>query len=174
MNFGWNINVSGSNGLDTALHEIGHAIGFHHEHQNPNAGIVWNEDAVYDYFARTQTPPWDKAKTDHNILNKIDPLTVDGSDWDPNSIMHYSFRRGLIREPVRYQTPEPGAGTRLVGQGQRGGAAAVSGHRRCGAGAQAVAVGAIVDRARANRRTSIFCPQPAGTTTSGHSVNQTR
>lgn len=104
MNFGWNITVSGPNGLDTALHEIGHALGFRHEHQNPNSGIVWDEDAVYDYFARSQTPPWSRAKTDHNILNKINPLTVDGSDWDPDSIMHYQLPAGLILVPQRYRT----------------------------------------------------------------------
>jgi len=34
-------------GLDTAVHEIGHSLGFPHEYQNPKAGIVWNEEAVY-------------------------------------------------------------------------------------------------------------------------------
>ena len=111
MNFGWNIDVPGPNGLDTAIHEIGHALGFHHEHQNPNAGIVWNEDAVYDYFARTQIPPWDRATTNRNILDKIDPMTVDGSAWDPNSVMHYALASGLIIEPARFSsglTPQPG------------------------------------------------------------------
>ena len=111
MNFGWNINVQGPNGLDTAIHEIGHALGFHHEHQNPNAGIVWDHEAVYDHFARTQSPPWDRDKTDHNILDKLDPHTVGGSDWDPDSIMHYSFEAGLIVQPERYRpglTPQPG------------------------------------------------------------------
>ncbi|MEL6587466.1 MAG: matrixin family metalloprotease [Pseudomonadota bacterium] len=111
MNFGWDITQAGSNGLDTAIHEIGHALGFKHEHQNPNAGIVWNRQAVYDYFARTQSPPWDAARTDHNILNTLDPTTVDGSDWDPNSVMHYAFAAGLIDRPEAFRTglvPAPG------------------------------------------------------------------
>lgn len=103
MNFGWDITQSGSNGLDTAIHEIGHALGFKHEHQNPNAGIVWNKEAVYDYFARTQVPPWTREKTDRNILNTLDPSTVDGTDWDPNSVMHYAFDAGLIDRPTRFR-----------------------------------------------------------------------
>ena len=102
MNFGWDITQSGSNGLDTAVHEIGHALGLKHEHQNPNAGIVWNRQAVYDYFARTQTPPWDEAKTNNNILNTLDATAVDGSDWDADSVMHYSFAAGLISQPPEF------------------------------------------------------------------------
>jgi hypothetical protein len=108
MNFGWNLATPF--GRDTALHEIGHTLGLKHEHQNPNSGIVWDEDAVYAYFTG---PPnnWTRAQTDRNVLNKIDPRTVEGSVWDSDSIMHYSFGRGLIDLPVQFRdglTPDPG------------------------------------------------------------------
>ena len=47
---------------------------------------------------------WDRAKTFYNIIRKINPDAVQGSNWDPDSIMHYPFEARLIKEPSRYQT----------------------------------------------------------------------
>ena len=101
MNFGWDL--TGVDGLDTALHEIGHTLAMPHEHQNPFAGIVWDEAKVIADLAQ---PPnnWDEATTRWNILRKIEPDTVIGSSWDPDSIMHYPFRAGMILEPKRFRT----------------------------------------------------------------------
>jgi hypothetical protein len=100
MNFGWNLAQPGE--IDTALHEIGHAIGLQHEHQNPNAGIVWNEEAVYASLAQ---PPnsWPRQETFENIIKKLNPNAVKGSTWDPNSVMHYPFEGGLILQPEKYR-----------------------------------------------------------------------
>ena len=108
MNFGWDLTTP--YGRDTALHEIGHTLGFPHEHQNPNAGIEWDEPAVYDYFGG---PPnnWDDEPIRWNILRKIPPGEASGSAWDPDSIMHYAFPAGVIERPEEYRdglTPDPG------------------------------------------------------------------
>ncbi|MGE5697845.1 MAG: M12 family metallopeptidase [Candidatus Sericytochromatia bacterium] len=101
MNFGWPLDRD-DYGLTTAIHEIGHTLGMPHEHQNPFAGIVWNEEAVYKYLGG---PPnnWPRETTFHNVLRKIDPAEVTGSNWDPDSVMEYQFPAGLINEPADYR-----------------------------------------------------------------------
>jgi len=109
MNFGWDMDDD-RRGVDVAVHEIGHALGFPHEHQNPFSGIVWNEEAVYDYFSGSPNF-WSREDTFHNVLRKLPAPTVEGSDWDPDSIMHYGFGPGLILEPAAYRNGlEPALG----------------------------------------------------------------
>ena len=97
--YGWNLTTAYGRG--TALHELGHVLGMEHEHQNPFAGIKWHEQAVYDSLAK---PPnsWSRAETFHNILQKLSQQQVQGSTWDPDSIMEYEFEPGLIDEPEEY------------------------------------------------------------------------
>ena len=109
MNFGSDL-TRDPRGVNVPVHEIGHTLGFPHEHQNPFAGIVWDEDEVYAYFSG---PPnyWDRNTIYNNILKKIPQGQVEGSQWDLDSIMHYAFRAGLIEQPAALSNghnPAPG------------------------------------------------------------------
>lgn len=101
MNFGWDL--TDDYGHTTALHEIGHTLGLPHEHQNPFSGIVWDVEKVYAYF--TGSPNfWTRAQTESNVLQKFSTTEVDGSAWDPDSVMEYWFPAGLILQPAQYSS----------------------------------------------------------------------
>jgi hypothetical protein len=83
LNLGW---------VDQAviLHEFGHMVGLAHEHQNPEGGIDWNEDAV---IRDLSGPPnyWDEDTIRHNVLEKYSVDQINGTEFDPDSIMLYAF-----------------------------------------------------------------------------------
>lgn len=74
----------------TAAHEFGHAIGLAHEHQNPAGGIRWNEQVVIREMAKSPNF-WDEQTTRHNILRKYTADQLNGTAFDPASIMLYFF-----------------------------------------------------------------------------------
>ena len=78
----------------TAGHEFGHAIGLAHEHQNPSGGIQWNEAVVITELAKSPNF-WDEAKARHNVLRKYSADQINGTAFDPDSIMLYYFPSSL-------------------------------------------------------------------------------
>ncbi len=89
MHFGWfDNNTTDTEFRRTTIHEFGHALGLIHEHQNPVAGINWDREAVYAYYAG---PPnnWDRAKVDNNLFRRYESNISNHSVYDPKSIMHY-------------------------------------------------------------------------------------
>jgi Bacterial pre-peptidase C-terminal domain/Astacin (Peptidase family M12A) len=80
------------------LHEFGHMIGLAHEHQNPAGGLIWNEEVV---IRDLEGPPnyWDEPTIRHNVLEKYSVDQVNGTDFDPNSIMLYAFPDEWTKNP---------------------------------------------------------------------------
>lgn len=96
MNFGWfNDKTPEEEFRRTTLHEFGHALGLHHEHQNKNQNIQWNEEAVYAYFAKIG---WSREKTQSQVLKKYgNDSEISNGVYDPLSIMHYYYPPELIK-----------------------------------------------------------------------------
>jgi len=70
------------------LHEFGHALGMHHEHQSPKAAYSWNKPAVYAYYAQIG---WSEPFVDQWVFRKVNENEVRASAWDLHSVMHYEF-----------------------------------------------------------------------------------
>ncbi|MGE0348600.1 M12 family metallopeptidase [Hydrogenophaga sp.] len=83
----------------TVAHEFGHAIGLMHEHQNPAGGIEWNEAAV---IRDLSGPPnhWSEATIRHNVLNKYRADQINGTAFDPDSVMLYFFPDSWVKSGV--------------------------------------------------------------------------
>jgi hypothetical protein len=83
----------------TAAHEFGHAIGLAHEHSSPFGGIEWNEDKV---IADLSGPPnnWTVDQIRHNVFSKYSAEQVNGTEFDPKSIMLYFFDASWVKSGV--------------------------------------------------------------------------
>ncbi|XZF14081.1 M12 family metallopeptidase [Chitinophagaceae bacterium MMS25-I14] len=77
------------------LHEFGHALGLMHEHQSPNSNVVWNVSALEKYCAAFN-PPWSPTMVREQIIDQFARSQVLASDFDPTSIMMYSFPSNLV------------------------------------------------------------------------------
>lgn len=86
----------GFNQAGTYVHEFVHGVGGIHEHQHPEAGIQWDEAAVYAYYAGAPNY-WDKATTKHNVLDTYSRTLTQYSAFDPKSIMLYPIDRQLTK-----------------------------------------------------------------------------
>jgi len=86
MNFGYlRVDTPEKEFRRTVLHEFGHVLCLIHEHQNPNANIPWNRDAVIKI---NSGPPnyWDRAAIDAYYFQKY---SGNYRPFDPISVMAY-------------------------------------------------------------------------------------
>jgi Matrixin len=98
MNFGWVRDDSdATEDRAVVLHEFGHALGCVHEHQSPTFTRKWNKARVMKFF---RGPPnyWDDDTIRHNVLAKYSSKGVSATDFDPRSIMLYSFGGELFSD----------------------------------------------------------------------------
>ena len=95
MNFGWfDSETAESEFSRTVMHEFGHVLGFHHEHQSPVSPLQWDKEKAYKYFKDANN--WTPAQVDANIINKYSLNNTNYSAYDPSSIMHYEIPQALL------------------------------------------------------------------------------
>ena len=113
MNYGWlTDDTDDTEYRRVVLHEFGHALGAIHEHQVPAGGITWNMAKVYAYFSG---PPnnWSKADIDFNVIEKYSVNQLNGTRFDPKSIMLYGFPPELIKGPASFKKMASRENTKL-------------------------------------------------------------
>ncbi|MDG4882001.1 hypothetical protein [Mesorhizobium sp. WSM4884] len=81
------------------LHEWGHALGLHHEHQSPASGCDSEYDWTKLYAYYQQNYGWDKKMVDNNVKQLMaDRSAYDWSERDPQSIMIYGSNPKFLKK----------------------------------------------------------------------------
>lgn len=81
--------------LRVCRHELGHVLGFIHEHERPDRALIWNEPAVYKYYSRLTGGAWSWDEIRAQVIEPYDQEIIAETLWDPQSIMMYPVPPGL-------------------------------------------------------------------------------
>lgn len=74
-------------------HEFGHALGLHHEHQHPDAGIPWDREKTYTHMAASSG--FSRAEVDANVFPLERNPNRTYTPYDRHSVMHYEVLNEL-------------------------------------------------------------------------------
>ncbi|KAJ3488068.1 hypothetical protein NLI96_g3099 [Meripilus lineatus] len=84
------------------LHEFGHVLGFHHEHQSPSRArvLTFNRENILEHY-RNQDCPWSRKDIKQNIINVLKDKQISNySLFDPNSIMMYPIEESYTEQEI--------------------------------------------------------------------------
>ena len=85
--------------IGTIIHEFGHVLGMIHEHQNPDGNIIhWDVPAVDEYYESSQG--WTSKEVETNVIRRYNQNLINGSSYDPTSIMLYFFPGNLTTDNI--------------------------------------------------------------------------
>lgn len=81
------------------IHEFGHAIGLHHEHQNVNRTFELNEAKAIEHCK--QSFAMDAQQCRMHIFDFKSGKGITSSKYDPTSIMHYGLHQDMLKYNVK-------------------------------------------------------------------------
>ena len=85
--------------IGTIIHEFGHVLGMIHEHQNPDGNLIhWDVPAVDEYYESSQG--WTAKEVQTNVIRRYNQDLINGSSYDPTSIMLYFFPANLTTDHI--------------------------------------------------------------------------
>lgn len=83
------------------LHEFGHILGLHHEHQNVLRNFSYNEEKLLKYCHIING--WDEDYCRESFMKIYEGKDIYFSNYDPHSIMHYLIHPSLTKEKLTFR-----------------------------------------------------------------------
>lgn len=93
---GFSMNTPESEYRRVVRHELGHTLGFPHEHMRQALVDRIDPEKAYEYFLRTQG--WDRQMVDQQVLTSLDETSLMSTPPDQTSIMCYQLPGEITKD----------------------------------------------------------------------------
>jgi hypothetical protein len=93
---GFTMNTADSEYKRVVRHEVGHTLGFPHEHMRKSLVARIDRQKAYAYFARQYG--WSREMVDQQVLTPLDARTIIGTEADQDSIMCYQLPGEITKD----------------------------------------------------------------------------